>query len=846
MQLKANGPVKKADEPLSWKIAGNAAVTDFAISGLNRLTATLESFDLRDRKLDFSGLSVARDGPQSFHATVHGKADLVDGGAVELRFQADDLPLDQLAQTAGLNPKSSVDGKVDVRGAFKTAYRSSTPASETLPELQLEAQLASPKLTVAGINLGLIEHRLTCADKQFRLRPLVARTTADQPHIASMKSDQEADSNKVIPNSALPSNMLLKSITGSYEDTEAGFSIRDFTADAFGGKVSGQATLFATEGHREKVAIQWNDLSPEIELVNPINDQVGRFEFTTTGHATWSIQNGDYSNPNNHQGDSTIEVSDLTLSGQALGQFAAVLAFGPQVARLDIEGKLFGGSISVATGTRTDQVNTWRQLLMRLVGKAVLEEIAIEELVRSSARDSTLSGYDGRISCTTGWTRLNSGPLATQSTLVLKGVRRRGVKIADRLNGQILSKGTAIHLQSLSGTFAEGTLFASGRWYLGAEPGTLGAERGTLSAEQAYLGAEPGNSSKEHESNPSGSIPSTDHWTKNLIQIRLSRANASRALLPINTRLPHWFGGNLSLRGNLTSSHSLNHSRPSLRFSGSVEIDDSTLFDLPSGDARSTLIVRYQTDQNRWSANFPSVHSSVARGHLNGSIKLGGTGRDSGSFDLQSRWRINHVDFQDVLSTYANGLSVGHGNVTGDVRIGGQHLQNAKDLQGEFRFVLGGTDATAVPGLSTAGTLMGAASLGDVTFDEGHATGRIDRGQIRFDELVLASDRLGVQAEGRVDYLNRRMQINAMMATGDFRGQTNLVERFGLQTLIAATPFAEINQLLSDRALVFQLTGPTRDPIVRVLPAETARANAIRFIRQELTGAIIADSLLFD
>ena len=213
-------------------------------------------------------------------------------------------------------------------------------------------------------------------------------------------------------------------------------------------------------------------------------------------------------------------------------------------------------------------------------------------------------------------------------------------------------------------------------------------------------------------------------------------------------------------------------------------------------------------------------------------------------------WKVDggqpNVDFEQLLGTYVGTSTIGKGNVTGRLTLGGRNISRANDLKGEYRIKLGGTDATAVPGLSASGALLGATSLAGVRFSDGESSGRITRGSVVIDHLTLASDRVAFQASGRIAIRDKRMDIAAVLATGNFQGQSQLISQLGAKTALNYLPIGQINRLVSDRTVVFEMMGPMRDPVIRLLPAETLQANARRFLIQEAVGLIAAESLLFD
>ena len=90
---------------------------------------------------------------------------------------------------------------------------------------------------------------------------------------------------------------------------------------------------------------------------------------------------------------------------------------------------------------------------------------------------------------------------------------------------------------------------------------------------------------------------------------------------------------------------------------------------------------------------------------------------------MESDWRVNHVDFESLLHTYVGTSTIGRGDLTGDFALNGRDITTARDLSGRYHVRLGGTDATAVPGLSAAGSLLGATSLGGTRFKAGESRG---------------------------------------------------------------------------------------------------------------------------
>ena len=108
----------------------------------------------------------------------------------------------------------------------------------------------------------------------------------------------------------------------------------------------------------------------------------------------------------------------------------------------------------------------------------------------------------------------------------------------------------------------------------------------------------------------------------------------------------------------------------------------------------------------------------------------------------------------------------------------------------------------------------------------------------------MTADHLAVTATGRVNLSNRQLDVLTVLSTGSFEGQNQLLRGGVSQVLLDQVPISQLNRIVSDRTLVFKMVGPTRDPIIRLLPAETLQANVRRFAVQEALGLVIADSVL--
>jgi len=372
--------------------------------------------------------------------------------------------------------------------------------------------------------------------------------------------------------------------------------------------------------------------------------------------------------------------------------------------------------------------------------------------------------------------------------------------VARSLDAVLESDGFNVMVTSADGNYAGGQVQLDGRWSLG---------RGTK-----------------------------------LVTARLTRADGKRLLIPINKAASSWAGGIISGRATIEGSE---EAWPDLiRVTGAVDLKKGTTFGVPIGEAHSPVSLSIKKTPLAWKASFPAIRSRLAKGRLVGELSFSSAGAGRSGLHIDSDWRLTHVDFENLLSTFVGTSTIGRGDLTGDFQLGGRNVRSARDLEGRLRVRLGGTDATAVPGLSAAGSLLGATALAGVRFSSGEAVARISKGHLLLDHVSMSSDRVGVVAHGKVGLLDLRLDVDAIISTGSFQGQDALLRQIGQQALVDTIPIGRVNRILSDRTIVIKLVGPTRDPMIRLMTGETLQANVKRFAVQEALGIVVVDSLLFD
>lgn len=590
----------------------------------------------------------------------------------------------------------------------------------------------------------------------------------------------------------------IDSITADYRLTESRIVLDQIDASIFGGQLDGNLSLSKEASGRHEIDANWTDIAPAFAYRLPFASRETKIAAETSGSIQWTVPADKLDQPFAQRGAADIQLSSIIVGGQRLGEATVNVAIDSDGLQASGEAEVFGGRAVFTTAAAPEQQTSWRNLPARLQGTQIeLTDLSLANMLDLAGQPA--GRLDGLVSGNVNFAVDDSGQPAASADLSLRSLTTSGIVVSRTLETQLTLRPNEVQIDSFRGLYAGGQLQAQGVW-----------------------------------SNAMGG--------KN-IRFRLVGADGNRLFAPFGPAATQWVGGRVTARGSIVATGST-FIEP-IRITGSASVDKGTTFEIPVGDAHGPFVVQLDPGSLRWSADFPMVQSSLARGRVRGNLNFQSAsgGRD---FHMDSSWRVSHVDFESLLTTYVGTTTIGRGDVTGELTLGGRRIKGVRDLRGRFNMRLGGTDATAVPGLSTAGALLGATSLAGTRFGQGVAIGRIDRGNVLFKDLAMVSERVSVRANGSAGLVDNRLDFDVMLMTGNFQGQDALLQLVGVQTLTAAIPLGQINRLISDRIIIFELTGPMRDPIVRLMTAETAQANARRFAVQEALGVITANSLLFD
>ncbi|OYP37722.1 AsmA-like C-terminal region-containing protein [Rhodopirellula sp. MGV] len=758
-QVNVKGRATDLNAPLKWDITGKVAAKNVQYGPKLNFDVSVPSIQVKQQRVDIGGAVVESKSTPPFKAELAGSMDLANAPKVDLRFTADDFPAGSFTEL--------IDGKIDLQGKVQGTI-SGKPNDNPL---QIDAAIASPRLRLAGLDLGRIEHDVVLAPNEVRLTPREPIGDSDD-------------------------SVVLRSLKADYAIDDNAFRLTALDAKVFDGSVTGDVTLSTDSFGSHQFDIDWESLAPKLSVQLPIASRPTVLAATTSGKVKWQVPADKLDQPFAHRGNAIVQISQLSAGGEPIGQLMAEARIDGQQLEAAVDGEVLGGRVAIHSTSAATPQASWSELLQRVV----IDQFTVKDL--SIEQASVLGGqraglYSGQLDLTANELSLSDSGQPITAEIVLKAVRVANTELIPNLTTLVAIHPDRLAIDSIQGVYAGGRLAGQGTW-------STGAGRRTL-------------------------------------QLRLTRADGSRMLLPISPDASTWLAGTVSGQVSVTGLGS--GPLDKLRITGNAMVDDASTFNLPVGDAHSSLVVTFDSKNLRWTADFPSVKSKLAGGLVSGKLSLSSPASNRGSIDMDSRWRIAHVDFERLLNTYVGTATIGQGDVTGDLTLSGRRIVDARSLRGDFQFRLGGTDASAVPGLSTAGVLLGASSLVGTRFSEGIAVGRIASGAIHLDEVAMLSDRVAVRADGRVGLLDTRMDIGMVLSTGNFQGQDFLVNLVGLSDLLVASPIGQVNRILSDRTFVFDISGTAKTPIVRLLPGESFRATAKRFALQELITISTANSL---
>ncbi len=598
-------------------------------------------------------------------------------------------------------------------------------------------------------------------------------------------------------NQTISDQVIIDRLLANYSIDENTAELTDLDAAVFGGTITGSATFARNEQGTDRVKLSWENINPQLNTTLWLPQSL-KVSLQSSGEIDGFVPAQSLDQPAAYNGVAKIKIDQLRIGSEKVGDGQIDLRASDGQLSMEGQGELFGGSYSVHTTTSLAAVAGWFDLsasgrLGRLQGNVRFNQVGLGR----AARLLNLGSHrriDGFVSgAVTLVPHDNSELPQTVATLSFDNVAVDGTVLTHRLVAELSTDDIHLTVNSIRGSYAGGYIEAMGRIAMLGGVGRL--------------------------------------------QIRAAAIDASAGLMPISMSASQAAGGKLSGRLIVETGRSL-------WVSGTVEVRDSRIFSIPAGDAHAAIVGSADNDLSSWTLRVRSIESAVDQGRILGEAVMRSSTIRPGAFDLTSRWQARRLDFGRLLADAGGGkTSYAKGNIDGTLELNGTGIRTTADLTGRFAAELDGTQARAVPGLASAQAYLGAFSLAGTRFDQGRLRGSIGAGTARIDEFRLTGQRLQVIADGRVQLANGRMDVTAVISTGNFDVESAAVGALAQQLAVGAAPpaalFIEVNRLLSNRTLYVDVLGPLTDPRLRLKPLKNLESGLARFVVREATATFL-------
>ncbi|MEP6169597.1 MAG: AsmA-like C-terminal region-containing protein [Rhodopirellula bahusiensis] len=774
--VQFRAPIKRIDDIASYDLEGTIQADALELGGLPPADLKVGKVFIRDGRLRADKIDLQTT-PTSNPSAIRmiGQADLPLTGNVSFSFEvaADDLPIGQVSEWIAASESSEQEGLV--QGKLDFRIQGTGELNDRAEQLQwnIAGSLASPSIQIAGVDLGSFEHDVRFTPTNFALTPRRQ-------------------------GSELPARFKIQRVESEYQLTETAFDLTSLAATLFGGQVSGQATVPRRDQEDLVVDLNFRDIRPELRL--PVSSSIElKIASTLSGELEWKVPLNRLSDPVAHRGAAKLIASFIMLGDASIGDLNANVSTNQGEFQFDLNGDLFGGTVQGNSTAQLIASDQWNDLPARLQASQLkFDGVSLDALVDLLAlRNMGLTGKaTGNVSVNfaspSGLGRVIPGTVIPDTTidLELSQLKYRAQPLSRKLRLAGRIENDVLRIQSLRGDYADGSVSLHGLVYLVDGDGRIHPRFDT--------------------------------------RLVASRVDLNRGL---------WFLGDTAdqFLGRASGKATVTGHAESIRVRGNVDGRDLDIYGLPAGNAHSALVATANFQSSKWSVNFPSVRSRVGGGQLEGGLLLS-SGR-SGGVDITSHWKTRRMDFVRLTDQLGRSSSLASGEISGAISLRGKSIQSIDDLSGRFDFQLGDTRGAAVPGLLAASRFLGPISLANQSFDVGEAKGIIGQGVVVLDEFWLGSDNALVQADGKVYLRSGRLDLNALIATGDYRdiaaNFTQLAQQYALRSLLPASAILSVSELLRDRTLVVAVMGSTQSPIVRLRPVETFREETARFLLRE-------------
>ena len=800
------------------RTAGNVRIDDLQLAGVPPLRVQTGDFNLTDGQLVAESIDIRSTDGSGIALAGRVNASLRGDRPFDVSLRGNDVPLSALSML--------VDGKVDLD------IRGSGQLGDSIDRGQWEitGRVASPGIRVAGQPTGLIEHRIELTQRRIKIVPL-----ADLPSDASAS----VANNDLANTDLTDDDLVLRRLVADYAIEPDQIRVSNLDTAIYGGQISGGGRFARDASGDHQIDLSWDGITPRIDralvrrflgggadFISGSSDGLSRAAIVlqTSGSVDWTVPADRIDEPAAHRGTAEVDLQSLVIGGQDVGAVELALQTDGQQIDLRGEGKLFGGQLRVTSGAAIDAVSRWSDVATRLAAvRLELRRIELSQLM-PVVRPSDRRRYSGRATLVADFGSDRTEPIVAVSRIEAadNGEADRPLGIGDGdidlmvmnfgIGGQMISRRIdaaatlrdgVLRIDEFSGRYAGGGVTATGQWNFGGE-------------------------------------------AVSRLRIRLDGVRAARGLRVVTDAIGSVFDGRVSGVVSLASGGG-SGGGGSVSLTGRLTSRQSVAVGLPLGELTTPIALSVGPKVSRWSVSFPSIRGNSHGGMLVGDLAFSSSGGGVG-FDMDGDFGARHVDFGEVLAEAGMTSSLAHGDLTGGLTIGGTRIRGVNDLRGRFAADLDAATGAAIPGLAEASRFFTGITLGSTRITDGSVTGLIGRGAIQIEEFTARSEQILVVADGRVGLRDMRMDIGAVISTGQFALADDaaaseiaprLIRRLAINTVLPGATLIEIGRLASNRTVFVQITGPVSDPVVRLRPVETARAALTRAAVDQLIPLIL-------
>jgi hypothetical protein len=587
--LSFKSPIDQLGLLTSWTAAADLKIDDFRFGEKMPVSVVTGPIQIRDGIIQAKQVQVASTDSPDVRIDLATQVELTGRQRFEFRIRGNDVPLEKLAEIA-LQDIQLAAGKLDIDASGRGELGTES--------WNISGRLASPRLTVVGQELGLLEHQFGFDQQRFQLSP-IDNVTESEP------------------------SMLLKRVSATYQLDEDSLNIAGLDAEVFGGTIKGTARLARKNSTNHELDLAWENMRLELKSATILPVAVSALA-VTSGSIDWSVPSESLNLPQSHAGVVRVHLAQLGIGRAKGGDLQLRVEAREGTLTAILTGKLVGGNIQAETNSVAGQGDSWSTLLGRAPsGNAKADSIRLDAIAGALFPDSQRR-WRGTASAQLDWQAGAESSAELKPTLQasVKNIAVDGRSLSRQLTMQLKLGGDVIAIDRVTGSYAGGSIRAGGNWSLGKGERRVQISFAGINAAEALLPI-----SEQAASQVDGKVSGLIRVTNgDRLRFRGSVTARNSSFFSVPTGTVHsGINGSISrdLRRWEVDLPSVQGELAGGRIAGEARLSSSSIragaFDLSS---------RWQTKRIDFGELLAAVGSSsqVAHGRMTGQISLGGRG----------------------------------------------------------------------------------------------------------------------------------------------------------------------------------------------------------------------------